>query len=69
MKQEDTWPSYHGWGGSYELDTLKLLDSLACHDGSGCPEKMFDLAIDLGADSLACHDGSGCPSLAQAPMA
>jgi len=51
MKQNDTWPSYHGWGGSFELDTLKLIDSLGCKDASGCPEKMFDLAIDLGANT------------------
>lgn len=50
MKQEDTWPAYHGWGGSFELDTLKLLDVLSCK-GADCPEHTFDLALDLGANT------------------
>lgn len=50
MKQEDTWPAYHGWGGSFELDTLKLLDALSCK-GADCPEHTFDLALDLGANT------------------
>jgi FkbM family methyltransferase len=50
MKQPDTWPAYHGWGGSFELDTLKLLDVIACKNGV-CPPKAFDLAIDLGANT------------------
>jgi len=51
MQQEDTWPAYHGWGGSFELDTLKLLDALGGSGTEDIPGKPFDLSIDLGANT------------------
>jgi len=51
MKHPDSWPAYHGWGGSFELDTLKFLDLLACKGGKECPETTFDLVLDLGANT------------------
>jgi len=51
MRLQETWPAYHGLGGAFELDTLKYLDVLACHGQPGCPEKTFDLMIDLGANT------------------
>jgi FkbM family methyltransferase len=52
MKLADSWPAYHGWGGSFELDTLKFVDALViCNDGEYCPEKPFDLVFDLGANT------------------
>lgn len=50
MKRQDAWPAYHGWGGSFEIDTLKFMDALACH-GPNCSANTFDLAFDLGANS------------------
>jgi len=50
MQLQETWPGYHGHGGAFELDTLKYLDLLACH-GEDCPDKTFDLMIDLGANT------------------
>jgi len=51
MKLQEAWPAYHGLGGAFELDTLKYVDLLACHGQPGCPEKTFDLMIDLGANT------------------
>jgi len=54
MKQQDTWPAYHGYGGSFELDVSKYFDILGqCHPDSGrdCNESPFDLLLDLGANT------------------
>jgi len=53
MKSKDVWPAYHGFGGSFELDTLKFIDLLSCRDNSTglCPEKTFDMMFDLGANT------------------
>lgn len=50
MKDPKSWPAYHGWGGAFELDTLKFMDALACHE-SPCPEKLFDMVFDIGANT------------------
>jgi len=52
LKTQEAWPAYHGWGGSFELDTLKFLDMLSCHGPADkCPVTPFDMSIDLGANT------------------
>jgi len=53
LRRPDVWPAYHGWGGSFELDTLKLLDVLGCRDNSTgeCPTTPVDIFLDLGGDT------------------
>jgi len=53
LKQPHVWPAYHGWGGSFELDTLKLIDLLNCRDNSTgqCPMTTVDFVLDLGANT------------------
>lgn len=51
LKHPDSWPAYHGWGGAFELDTLKFMDALACGGNTNCSERPFDLVLDLGANT------------------
>jgi len=52
MKRSNVWPAYHGSGGSFELDSLKLLDALGCQRNKTghCQGGGFDLMFDLGAN-------------------
>jgi len=51
MQQPDAWTAYHGWGGSFELDTSKVFDILGGCKGTDCAANPFDLVIDLGANA------------------
>jgi len=54
MRQPQVWPAYHGWGGAFELDTLKFVDLLGCgeHPTHRCSNSStpVDLVLDLGAN-------------------
>merc|ERR1711988_801872 len=53
MKRPDIWPTYHGFGGAFEMDVNKYFDFLGCQDNStgACPYETFDLALDVGANT------------------
>lgn len=45
-----TWPAYHGYGGAFELDALKIIDMLGCRsDAQNCQGNPINTVVDIGS--------------------